>query len=202
VTIRKGEAWGSVGRPPEGLPVAADGPDLFRILNGEPCPQAVGLLAGDLARTLGAGHEHGRWVAGGDLVVVPLDIGVATHDAGIHRFASHAVARRWWWRGPILGAFNAQFLGGWDVAPRAHPNDGFLDIVEVDGAMGLRQRWAARSRLPTASHLPHPHIRTRRARHVEWNFPEPLDLWLDGVEVGRTRTLAIAVESEPLTLYV
>lgn len=201
MTIRKGEEWGRVGPAPVGLVVVASDAELFRVLNGSPVVTAVGLRTGDLARTLGVGDYPDRFAHGSDVVVAPIDVGVATHDGGTHRFVCHAVARRSWWRGPIVGAFNAQFLGTWDVAPRAHPNDGFLDVVEVDRAMGVRQRWAARRRLPTASHIPHPNIRTRRARQAEWTFTEPMDLWLDGVAVGRTRTLRVGIEPAPLTVY-
>ena len=47
---------------------------------------------------------------------------------------AHVVARGGgpWWRGPIVAVMNADRLGRWDVAPRAHPNDGRLDVVEVD----------------------------------------------------------------------
>lgn len=202
MTIRKGEEWGRVGPAPQGLVVVSSDSELFRILNCAPPTSAVGLVTGDLARTLGAGDDPDRFAPGAEVVQAPIDVGVATHEGGTHRFVCHAVARRSWWRGPLVGAFNAQFLGTWDVAPRAHPNDGFLDLLDVDPAMSARQRWAARSRLATASHVPHPNIRTRRARQAEWTFAAPMDLWLDGVAVGRTRTLCVRIEPEPLTVYV
>ena len=55
---------------------------------------------------------------------------------------------------------NADRIGAWDVAPRAHPNDGQLDVVEVDASMGLRDRWQASRRLATGTHVPHPAIHT------------------------------------------
>ena len=99
--------------------------------------------------------------------------------------------------GPIVAVMNVDRLGRWDVAPRAHPNDGALDVVEVDAAMGVRARWQARRRLPTGTHVPHPAIRTRRGRpSAAWTFDRPL------AAVGRRRraghrTLARASPSSP-----
>ena len=49
-----------------------------------------------------------------------------------------------------------------DVAPRAHPNDGRFDVVEVSAAMPARARLQAWRRLATGTHVPHPDITTRR----------------------------------------
>ena len=76
---------------------------------------------------------------------------------------------------------NTDCRGRWDVAPRAHPNDGRVDVVEVAAAMGLRARWQARRRLPTGTHVPHPAIRTGRATERAWHFDRPLGLWVDSV---------------------
>ena len=45
-----------------------------------------------------------------------------------------------WWRGRVVAAMNAEFLGPWDVAPRAHPGDGLLDVLDVSPAMSLADR--------------------------------------------------------------
>ncbi len=56
---------------------------------------------------------------------------------------------------------NAQWIGSWDVAPRSHPNDGLLDRCEGD--LSLDDRWKARGRLPSGTHVPHPGIAEQRA---------------------------------------
>ena len=50
-----------------------------------------------------------------------VDVGEVRHDGTLAHFVAHAIARRGWWRGRILAAMNAEFVGDWKVAPRAHP---------------------------------------------------------------------------------
>ena len=128
-------------------------------------------------------------------------------EADGRRFTAvaHVVVRdrRWaGWRGPVVAVMNADRLGRWDVAPRAHPNDGRVDVVEVDGAMGLRARWQARRRLPTGTHVPHPAIRTARAAERTWRFDRPLGLWVDSVGRGTVRSLRVTVEPDGATVHI
>jgi hypothetical protein len=202
VTIRKGESWGEPAPVPEGLEVLADDAALFRALNRPEPARCIGLLTGDLARTVGAPGDRGRFVPGVQAVRLTMDVGRVELDGRTHRFAAHAVVRRSWWRGRIVAVCNAQFMGVWDVAPRSHPNDGYLDTLEVHHDMGVRQRWAARGRLPTGSHVPHPLIATRRQRAGEWTFSRPHRVWVDGVGVGTTRRITVAIEPDALTVYI
>lgn len=200
MTIRKGDDWG-VERPiPQGIVVVDSNRSLFDVVNRASLPGCIGLSGGDLARTVSASPATDRFAPGSRVVVAPVDLGVAVHDGGTHLFASHAVARRSWWRGQVLLAANAQFLGSWDVAPRSHPNDGYLDITEVSASMSWQQRFGAWRRLPTARHVPHPAVRTLRLRTGSWEFDRPLDLWLDGVRVGRTRTLVLETRPDAATV--
>ena len=88
------------------------------------------------------------------------------------------------------------------MAPRAHPNDGVLDVIEVAATMPTRERWKARRRLPTGTHVPHPDITTRRVRHAAFAFERPLGLWVDGVARGTVRSLVVAVEPDAVEIYV
>jgi hypothetical protein len=208
VTISKGQDWGEPATCPGDVRVVRDNVGLFRLLaTGDGLPRAdeatVGLAGGDLARTVGAPDDPARFRPGSRVSVATVDLGVARHDAGVHTFAAHAVLHgRWWegswWRGPIVAVMNAQFIGRWDVASRSHPNDGWLDVTELDSSMSLRQRVLAARRLPTAGHVPHPDIRTRRVRRGEWAFERPMPLWLDGEPVGATRNLEITVVPDAL----
>ena len=56
---------------------------------------------------------------------------------------------------------NSDHLGTWNVAPRAHPNDGKLDVISVGRGMTFRQRLQARTRLELGTHVPHPAIGSR-----------------------------------------
>ena len=114
--------------------------------------------------------------------VVPVDLAAVLVDGRLHWFVAHLVARRGWWRGPIVAAMNAQHLGPWDVAPRGHPNDGRLDVFEGD--LGLGDRWKARRRLATGTHVPHPGITERHVAAVQLELTAGTKVWLDGEPLG------------------
>ena len=63
MTIRKGEEWGRVGSVPSGCVPAADEAELHRLVNAEPLPRAIGLLGGDLGRTVSASAARERLTA-------------------------------------------------------------------------------------------------------------------------------------------
>ena len=95
---------------------------------------------------------------------------------------------------------NAAFLGSWNVAPRAHPGDGRLDVLEAD--LGWGDRWKARQRLPGGTHVPHPGIAQRRVTAGEWSFERPIDVYIDGRRHRRVRRLAVEIEPEALGVVV
>jgi len=203
VTIRKGEAWGGPGAlPDDGVLVRSDA-EARRTLTAarrarEPFP-ALGLLSGDLARTCGATGDEAR-LRGPDAQRLPVDLGEVLVDGVLHVFVAHLVARRSWWRGPVLVAMNAEFLGDWDVAPRSHPNDGRLDLLQADLPMG--DRWKARARLRTGAHVPHPGISERRVRAEQVDLPPGTRVWLDGELLGPARALSIRCVPDALTVHV
>jgi diacylglycerol kinase family enzyme len=131
-----------------------------------------------------------------------IDVGTVTYDGGSSRFVAHVVARRSWWHGPLLAVMNAQFIATWDVAPRSHPNDGWLDVVSVEASMPWRQRWAAWRRLPTASHVPHPQIATRRVRQARWDFDPAQDIYVDGRRVARSRFVEVELEPDGCRIFI
>ncbi|MEJ7584978.1 MAG: hypothetical protein WKF43_13075 [Acidimicrobiales bacterium] len=162
-------------------------------------PPALGLLGGDLCRTLGGTGDESR-LRSAEGMRLPVDLGAVLADGQLHWFVAHLVARRGWWRGRIFAAMNAQFLGSWDVAPRSHPDDGLLDTLDVNMSSG--QRLEARRRLPSGSHVPHPGIRQGRVTAVQVDFDRPTPLRLDGDSVVAVRGLAIRVEPDALTCVV
>lgn len=203
MTIRKGGTWGSPGPlPHDGVVVRSD-LEARRIVTGarrerRPLP-ALGLLGGDLARTCGAPGREER-LRSVDAQQLPVDLGEVLVDGTLHFFVAHLVARASWWRGPVVAAMNAQFLGDWDVAPRSHPNDGRLDLLEAD--LSLSDRWKARARLRTGTHVPHPGITERRVKAVQLDLAPGTQVWLDGERIGPARALSIRVEPDALTVVV
>jgi hypothetical protein len=204
VTIRKGEPWGEVRRAPHDLRIVTDDSVLHDWVqhyrsSGTPIRE-VGLGGGDLARCAGGGRP-GRF--DGEVLAAPFDVVHVVAEDGRETWScSHIVARRSWWRGEVAFAMTAQYLGGYDVAPRSHPNDGKVDILRVAAAMPLRVRIAARRRARTGSHLPHPQLTFTQASQADLTFARPLVIWVDGRRWGTARELHITVEPDAYTGYV
>jgi hypothetical protein len=203
VTIRKGRDWATpVPVPDDAVTVTGDAELAALVAEarsaGRPCPSVV-LAGGDLSRTLGGGA--GRRRPAGQAVRVVVDLGWARLDGGPERpFAAHAVARRPAWSGPFAVAMNAAWLGSWYLGPRAHPNDGLLDITE--GALAPTQRLLARRRLATGTHLPHPALRATRVAEASLAWPRALTVRLDGIRVGRARRLGLRCEPDAVACWV
>ncbi len=194
MTIRKGEDWGEVvAAPAELVDVTSDAALAARLARGDHGPLRV--RSGDLLATVGSP------ASGATVRRLPIDVLRVEADGTTWRAVAHVVARRSWWRGPVLAVMNVDRLGRWDVAPRAHPNDGRADVVEVDAAMGVRARWQASKRLPSGTHVPHPQLHTRRITEATWSFEQPLRLWVDGVDRGTARELRVTVEPDAAVIY-
>jgi len=203
VTIRKGQDWGAPGAlPDDGVVVRSDA-EAREVVSaarreGRP-PPALGLLGGDLCRTLGGTGDEAR-LRSPEAMTFPCDLGAVLLDGRLHWFVASLVARGPWWRGRAWLAMNAAWLNRWNVAPRAHPNDGLLDIFDARVPAG--QRLAVRRRLPLGAHLPHPSIAERRAKAVQTKLDRPLPVWLDGIPVGKVRDVSVRVEPDALTIVV
>lgn len=207
MTISPGAPWGrSVARPVD-LVTVPDDPSLAAALADRDGPP-VSVAAGDLARTLGVASRGPTGEGRGMVHELPIDLLEVRLDdrhepltACAHVIARSPWTRGHWWRGPIVAVMNAEFVGEWDVAPRGHPNDGRAEVVEVDPAMSMRQRGAARRRLGSATHVPHPRIATRSVRSSRWTFPYPLVVLVDGRAVGRSGSLSVEVRPDAAIVY-
>jgi len=203
VTIEKGQPWGEPGGLPEGGVLVRSDAEARAVVEqarraGGPVP-ALGLMGGDLCRTLGGTGDEGR-IRSGEGMRLPIDVGAVLLDGRLHWFVAHLVVRRGWWRGRIVAAMNAQYLGRWDVAPRSHPNDGRLDVFDV--TMGVGDRIKARSRLPLGTHVPHPAIVEQRVAHLQLDLARPTPVRLDGEVVGSARSLSLRVEPDAVVCVV
>jgi hypothetical protein len=202
VTIRKGEAWGRPGALAEDGVVVARDHDAADVIGrarreGRPFP-ALGLVGGDLYRTLGGSGGVGR-LRTHEAMTFPVDLGEVLVDGRLHFFVAHLVARnRLWTRAFVV--MNAQWLGGLNLGPRAHPNDGLLDVY--DARLGLADVLKVRARARAGAHLPHPGIKERRVPAAQVGFDRPLTVWLDGMRVGPARGLSVRVDPDALTVVV
>lgn len=183
MTIAKGEPWGHPGVLPAGAPVASGDADAAHYLETD--TGTIGLEAGDLARTLGirapydpASPKH----------LVPIDaIEVELDDGSTHRGIAHAVFGSLRWRRGAVAIMNAAFIGSRNIAPRAHPGDGKLDVVRLD--LDLGDRTKAWKRMVTGTHVPHPDITIRQRRDGYIELDRTCRVHVDGRPVGTTATV-------------
>ncbi|MDQ4089303.1 MAG: hypothetical protein M3163_03215 [Actinomycetota bacterium] len=196
--IAKGAPYGEPGELPAGGVVVRSDAEAGAVLRDarrdrRPFP-ALGLLDGDLCRTLGGGT--GSELQG---VRFTVDLGEALLDGRLHLFVAHLVARTRLWTRAFV-AMNAQSLGRWNLGPRAHPNDGLLDTYDVHLPRG--QLLPVRSRLHHGAHLPHPNIKERRTPALQVEMERPLPVRIDGVGVGKAKVISVRVEPDALTVVI
>jgi hypothetical protein len=204
VTVEKGVPWGASGPLPDGAVVVRSDAEARAALESARRDKVdlppLGLLGGDLCRTLGGRGDEAR-LRSGEAHLAPADLGEVLLDGKVRYFVAHVVVRNGWWRGPVVAAMNAQFLGRWDVAPRAHPGDGLLDVVEVDPSMGVGERWKAWRRLPLGTHVPHPKLAVRRVPAIQLDV-DGLGVWLDGEKQPPAAALSIRLRPDAIQLAV
>jgi hypothetical protein len=195
MTIRRGRDWGAPGRLATDAPVVAT--DAGLAAAWEAGAREVGLVGGDLHRTLGSPRHDEASLRRGEGTRCAVDMGEAelTRADGrveVLHFVAHAVATTGpgpLFRARTVVAMNATHRGGQDLGPRAHPNDGLLDVT--DGRLGLGESLRAYRRMPTGSHLPHPRLTTSRTRELTVDLPGGARVALDGVAAGRAVRLVL-----------
>jgi len=205
VSVEKGVPWGAPGPLPPGTVLVRSDAEaraaLERARRERLDPPTLGLLGGDLCRTLGGRGDEAR-LRGDEVTLATVDVGEVLLDGRVRLFVAHVIVRgRSWWRGPLAAAMNAQYLGRWDVAPRAHPGDGVLDVVEVDAGFGLGDRWKAWRRLPAGAQVPHPAIKVRRLAAVQLDVTGQ-QVWIDGERQAPADALSIRLRPDGVQVAV
>jgi hypothetical protein len=215
VTIRPGWSWGSAGPLDASAPVFGDEVSarrhvqrrfalLAREAVGAGSLGEIGLLAGDLHRTLGSPRRTETDLREGRGVRFPVDVGVARIDGADHVFLTHLVAhprrRLRWWSARTIAVMNGAFVGDLYLGPRAHPNDGRLDVT--DGRLPPGQRRRGRRRARSGTHVPHPDLTTKRVRTLDLVVPPSarMHVWLDGEHVGDASTLSVRCVADALVV--
>ncbi|MBU3701900.1 MAG: hypothetical protein FGM58_07625 [Acidimicrobiia bacterium] len=199
--ISRGSEFGEIAPLPADAPVVADDWSLRELVldhrrRGVALP-TVGLLGGDLCRTLGGVGDRSR-LSSDEARTFRVDLGTAVCDGRSTVFVAHLVVGR-----PFAGGtavLQAQWLGDLDMGPRAHPADGRLDVTS--GRLGWRQRRTARRRARTGSHLPHPDLEHRQLVGVAIESVRPRPVVVDGRAIGRFRRVEIGLEPEALLVVV
>jgi hypothetical protein len=202
VTIRKGSPWGEPTELPSDAVVVSTDREIARVLasgDGRE-PPVFALTGGDLHRTLGGPLGVPRWERG-DAQRFPIDVLDVRLDGTQHVAVAHLVAHgRMGWLSQTVVALNAAFVGTDYLGPRAHPNDGLVDVTE--GRLPLSDLWAARRRFESGSHLPHPSLHESRVKSFEIELPQPIRVALDGEPLGRFGALSIDVRPDAIRVVV
>ena len=189
--IRKGESCGTPIELDGSEPVVDGDAQLARLLSGALAAGGSGptvlLTGGDLHRCLGG-------VAALVPHALPVDLLEVSVNGERHWAVGHVIARSPWWSGQFLVVMNGSHLGGWNLGPKAHPNDGLVDVTI--GSLAPADRLAARRRAHTGSHLPHPGLRTSRVREITWNSDRPVGVYVDGTKVGRSTAVSVVVHPD------
>lgn len=175
MTIRRGEPWGHASTVPADTPSAADDGALASL----PDRSTAILTGGDVWDCLGRPNVPDE---GAPCTILPVDglrWSIVRTDGGvIEGFASSSIVIGRWTRPGhrFVCMTNTGIHDGRNIAPRAHPNDGRMDILSIDDAMPWRQRVAAWRRSRTGTHVPHPAIELRQATDFSIDARQPGEL--------------------------
>ena len=161
--ITRGEPWGTpTTRSADDVVITGD----IALAQSSPHHRLI-VSGGDIAHSLGDPLVP---QIGAECIEVPIDalqVVVSLSNGGIEEsIASSSVIIGSWFQGRLICVTNGGSVGTRNVSPRAHPNDGFLDVMELDSAMGIQQRLLARRRSSLGNHSPHPHISNSRGRNI------------------------------------
>ena len=159
------------------------------------------LAGGSLFETLGRPSAP---VVGGVAHCLPCDaisVSIVARGTQIELTAVNDVAIRnsWshggWLRGPVLVVTNTGIRRGRQIATRAHPNDGHLDVVSV-ATMNIRQRVIGWSKAKTGNHVPHPKIAISRTTHLDLTVSPKQLLVIDGRRHKHVSRVTLTIASD------
>lgn len=198
--ITRGEKWG-VGtiRTADDIVVVGD-----RELASHSDVQRLVVQTGDIAHCLG---DPVCPQVGAECMEVHIDalrVVVSLRDgSNISIIASSHVMIGHWLFGRLVCVNNGGFIGHKNVSPRAHPNDGFFDVMTLKPSMGLTQRIRARHRSALGTHIPHPLVETSRTRTAEYASRSRIEtLRIDGRQIPSWTTVQVEIVPDYWRLLV
>lgn len=92
---------------------------------------------------------------------------------------------------------NGGLLEGRHIAPRAHPNDGLLDLMNLNASISLRDRLNSRKRARTGVHIPHPAITISRGESFSFTREYTREkLVIDGHSISGWNSIEVKVHPD------
>ena len=208
MTIRKGQEWGHFEERPSDLQLVADDVAACEVISkcvieSSSCLN-LSISKSDMARTLGITGANNL---DRQMLCTKFDVIEATYlltnseETRRRCFIGRAFVSEKLFFGRTIAVLNSSFVGNRDWAPKAHPNDGKLDLVELDSSMKVRQRLTALKLMKSGSHLPHPQIRYRQLSEYEYATEDSASLSIEGVRMGSIRHCLFRVLPDAVNLY-
>jgi len=203
--ISPGSPWGTTSPTPDRAHYLSSDRELGILLRDNSAQhintQSLFMQSGDITRSLGVksranNAECLRVVIDAIAVTYTDTTGVEHRDVCI---GSLTIARRFL-RGAVSVVTNSGYWRGREVAPRAHLNDGKLDIFEVSGAMRWGQRRMMWQKTLLGTHLPHPLLAYSQGDFSSWEG-SPQRLTIDGHFVAMTTKVTCRVQSDCVQVY-
>ncbi len=196
MTIKRGEEWGTPFTAPSVVTHLGSDADIATMEAGE----TMIVTGGDLYETLGcpAIAAPGSTCTLVSVDALQCEVFLPDGTVVIQRVAS--CIEIGFFR-PRLGrqhryvcVSNAGLVKGRNLLPRAHPNDGVMDVLEVASSMTIRNRLVANKKAETGTHIPHPNITTARGTMFEFeNLGESEDLQLDHTKIPSWVKIRVSV---------
>ncbi len=199
--IGKGTSWGELRPFPVGTPVAKSNAELRTLV--EAGNVLIGLQGGDLYRTVGGLSAGDRLLRNDPANLpahLPIDVvDVALDGKQVGSFVAHLVGHDLFWR-HMVAAMNADFWRKFQLGPRAHPNDGVVDVYQAHLRKSDLAKVAPRAR--TGMHVPHPSIQLSRNADVSLTLPKRLRFKADDASVGWGQHVRLTVRPDAITVVV
>ena len=150
----------------------------------------IGLQGGDLYKSLG-GSGMVDLEANGSTIGLKLDLGQLIVEESNYLFASYCKLLKPIKPWSTVWIINSPIIGQRRIAPKSHPGDGWLDVVEF--SVPFRQSLKAYKRSSSGDHLPHPQITTSKKRTITINSKRKRGVVIDGKRIGFRKEISISI---------
>jgi|GEM_PF-282779 len=204
MTIQKGEEWGRPSHANTLVTVLRDSELSERVALSKKMSAGLQVQGGDTWLSLGQPESIRCPGVTWQLSFDAIQVAVGADELWAY---SSVVLRNPWWRGGVfLGDIwcvsLTGILRGRNIAPRAHANDGFIDVLRVSDQMSLRQRFQAWSRAKRGDHVPHRDIEVTRLKTISISSASTMLLKIDGNRIGYVRDIRLEVVPDEWSVSV